>query len=637
MYMKFISGHTSTKGVHDYLLRDGRALAQDFLNICEWPDKDETWDMTMDATRKDLCTDHGLENRETGEEIKPRRYEHIIISLDPEDDVTLEQFRFFVREYVSRWFDSDPLGRYQVAVVYHDDNEDRLAHGQEGILHAHIVINNPELETARRIAPKLSKKVIRDMRADLNCRAYEYGWHAFATNGKSMTPAQMADAGLSVSKSRKLEDLMNHMFEEGFELRDNDPEGCGAALVAPYGNVPEDPTIGDKEDIAQDFADPEKGSAEGPVKGSDDPDETPKDNAARHAEGTRKGRGKGKAVRPMTGREMKRKWYRNGEYVPAETLEEAERRFRACFPDGLTLVRSRADGELAVLDERREPKAVKDFRKAFPEGLTVRFRTGEQIFIAPNGTIGNTPAKPFTMRSSAPTMAERQVRKRGEESWKDDLRCRIDLAVRLSVGSDLDSQMDAVGVVEEVKKNGEIKYAHASAPHSRTCLAGTLGPEYKLDYIRQRVAGRHADVRQRAGSLGERVMGINERRAVRAMLLGNGDPKNATPADVRAALAFVRYNDEHGITGYEDYDDTSKGLLMKTRAMSYGAFDEGEHDFCVRSTDPDAALRRMVALRDEAGMGGPTICQFLASEQARNDARGEGEQTADRAQSIQRE
>lgn len=100
------------------------------------------------------------------------------------------------------------IGRFEVAIAYHDDNKARGVQGKQGILHAHIVINNTELETKRRISGLLTTKVVQAMRADLQTMSLERGWHAFATDGKSYTQAEMDAKGLQVSRGKRLDRAM---------------------------------------------------------------------------------------------------------------------------------------------------------------------------------------------------------------------------------------------------------------------------------------------------------------------------------------------------------------------------------------------------------------------------------------------
>lgn len=70
---------------------------------------------------------------------KARTFKHFVLSPSPEDDVSLEKLRELSQAWVRRFFPD-----YQVAIVYHDDNEGRIPH-------AHIVVNNTNVVTGRRM------------------------------------------------------------------------------------------------------------------------------------------------------------------------------------------------------------------------------------------------------------------------------------------------------------------------------------------------------------------------------------------------------------------------------------------------------------------------------------------------------
>ena len=207
-YMKPISGHSSAKWIRYYLFKNDRALDRDFLNLTDRDWKGRDWAKVMDRTREIWGNNVARKNS------KVRTYEHIIISLDEKDNgVELEDFRDFVNEWASKWFDSrgpegEGIGRFEVAIAYHDDNTAREAEGKQGILHAHLVINNTDLETKRRIAGLLTTKVIQAMRADLQTMSLERGWHAFATDGKSYTKTEMDAKRLQVSRGKRLDRAM---------------------------------------------------------------------------------------------------------------------------------------------------------------------------------------------------------------------------------------------------------------------------------------------------------------------------------------------------------------------------------------------------------------------------------------------
>ena len=135
--LKPISGHTSVKPAMRYLEKKNRALAVDFVNIDAPAEKSERlafdWASVMDRTR-----------RESGNDIpwrakRVRTYKHYIISPDPEDGIDLEALQDLAASWAREHF-----GDYEVAIVYHDDNE-------RGIPHAHVVVNNTNLATGRRL------------------------------------------------------------------------------------------------------------------------------------------------------------------------------------------------------------------------------------------------------------------------------------------------------------------------------------------------------------------------------------------------------------------------------------------------------------------------------------------------------
>lgn len=142
-YIKAISGHTRLGAVQRYLEKEGCALARVFLNLdapMEGIDEgglpeygDYDWSSVMDGTREKLGND-GLFNGR-----KARTYKHYVISPDPRDAVSLSQLRSVTMSWAEENF-----GDYEVAIVYHDDNEHHVPH-------AHVVVNNTNLDTGRRL------------------------------------------------------------------------------------------------------------------------------------------------------------------------------------------------------------------------------------------------------------------------------------------------------------------------------------------------------------------------------------------------------------------------------------------------------------------------------------------------------
>ena len=201
-YVKFISGHSETvKKIQKYLEKNNRHLAEDFINAARESMDGLSWAEVMGETREEYGTQHARKGQ------RARRYEHIIISLDPQDDVSLDDFRDYVTSIASSWFD-DEIGRFQVAIVYHDDNNERVSRGEKGVLHAHLVINNADLESGLRISPKLTPRTVTAFALDVNNRALDLGWHGFANNGVSLTLEEMRARGLEPSKGRRAARLM---------------------------------------------------------------------------------------------------------------------------------------------------------------------------------------------------------------------------------------------------------------------------------------------------------------------------------------------------------------------------------------------------------------------------------------------
>ena len=142
-YVKPIPGHTRAGGIMRYLEKEGRALARDFQHLDapmaglgeggrpEYGRFD--WAREMDATRHALGNDTPWKGR------RARTFMHYVLSPDPEDRIDLEALRALSCRWVAEHFPD-----HEVAIVYHDDNEHHVPH-------AHIVVNNTNLVTGRRL------------------------------------------------------------------------------------------------------------------------------------------------------------------------------------------------------------------------------------------------------------------------------------------------------------------------------------------------------------------------------------------------------------------------------------------------------------------------------------------------------
>lgn len=161
-FLKSRSGHSkSTYGIYWYLTRSShnkdRVLAADYINIAQG----SPWFCQMDATRK--AADN---NRYKGGRGKARTYNHYIISPNPKDRIGLDGLRCLATAWAHEHFAS-----YQIAIVYHDDNAGHIPH-------AHIVVNNTDLETGRRLQitkdmPERMKTRLQEMGRDMGLRYFD--------------------------------------------------------------------------------------------------------------------------------------------------------------------------------------------------------------------------------------------------------------------------------------------------------------------------------------------------------------------------------------------------------------------------------------------------------------------------------
>lgn len=155
-YLKQIAAHTSCQNIQRYLEKGARALAKDFFNLSVderdgYGDEGKDgvrWADEMDETRRRYGNDAPYGGRAA------RTYKHFVISPDPEDGIELESLRELACAWAIKHFDG-----YQIAIVYHDDNEGRIPH-------AHVVVNNTDLVTGLRMHhddPKEFNRSLQDM------------------------------------------------------------------------------------------------------------------------------------------------------------------------------------------------------------------------------------------------------------------------------------------------------------------------------------------------------------------------------------------------------------------------------------------------------------------------------------------
>ena len=481
-YMKFISGHSSAKWIRYYLFKNDRALDRDFLNLTDRDWKGRDWAKVMDRTREIFGN-----NVPVKKDSEVRTYEHIIISLDEKDNgVELEDFRDFVNEWASKWFDSrgpegEGIGRFQVAIAYHDDNKAREAQGKQGILHAHIVINNTELETKRRISGLRTTKVVQAMGADIQTMSLERGWHAFATDGKSYTQAEMDAKGLQVSRGKRLNRAIQALDEV--------------------------------------LADESKG-------------------------------------------------------VQHDNLGEA-------MMKGMSERRAAP----AVIPETFDPRADDQTKSSTKHGFTyttMRTEDGRVMeLIVPRGF------------GRSDTTAERQFEDREGWSWKNDIRDRVDVAVRISQGpEDFAKRLAELGVTVSYNRDGELVYHHSSDPASRKVKDRTLGDEYTSSSITQAMAEKFVSRRQRAQNLVGRERWMKDEERLAAMAIA----KAAAPCTREGSELMSKLVDAVNDIGPSAVD-LAKSLGIEVSAPAPRR----------KPRTTDEILEARMDYRDEMGYGGNSL------------------------------
>lgn len=505
-YMKPLSGHSSVKWIRYYLFKNDRALDKDFLNLTDRDWKGRDWAKVMDRTREIFGNDVPVKK-----DAKVRTYEHMIISLDEKDGgVELNDFRDFVNEWASKWFDSrgpegEGIGRFEVAIAYHDDNTARAADGKRGILHAHLVINNTELETKRRISGLLTTKVIQAMRADLQTMSLERGWHAFATDGKSYTQAEMDAKGLQVSRGKRLDRAM-------------------AALDNVLANE---------------------------AKGAQDAD-------------------LGKAM-----------------------MERMEERYpvRKMVPETYGGPSSEKAAPAETETGNAQPGDVPGFSYT-----TMRTEDGKMLrLVVPRGF------------GDSDTMAERQIERREGWSWKDDIRDRVDVAVRISKGpADFAAKLAELGITVNYNRNGDFVYHHPSDPESRKVKGSTLGRRYAAQSIEQSMAEKYASRRQRAQGLVGRERWMNEDERAAALAIA----KAAKPCTREGAELMGRLKSTIEQNDSAPRDQTRRGSnveypssLASSLGIEYPKASASGDGRRKRMTEEEI-LEAMADVRDEKGYGG---------------------------------
>ena len=401
-----------------------RLLGMDYLNLHVHERKD--WARAMDETRKKRGNDQSWNGKTAV------YYRQFIISPDPEDDVSLDQLRKLAVGWAEKKFgDHGELGRYQVAIAYHDDNENRIPH-------AHIIVNNTDLDTGRRL--HIGGKEYDMLRVDLQkmciARCMRYlDFQADDPDEAARWVSKLPDSPDAVPRGRwrpvKQTDLERgrtyseeYYLDSGIrlwkdDLRDAIEKAADAAVDA------------------KDFFSilDEQGVGHQLVKGGDILYSHPEKPEARKVLG--KNLGTGFTVDGVC------------EHIVCKIGDVDERAFaRGGFLHDVQ----------TMLDQQRGMRTAGKGR-----GNSHR-------------KVGNTLWK--RSQEVYRTDSERAVKRGGVHLWKDDLRDWA--AIAASTTQTLDEwrgYMAELGVQTEVR-DGDILYHHPSAPDSRKCYGAKLGQRF---------------------------------------------------------------------------------------------------------------------------------------------------------------
>ena len=189
--IKPIAGHTSVRGVFNYLQKNERALAVDLYNLSWDEDRDADqdpelkkgvdWADEMDLTRIANGNDTPWRGK------RARTYMHFVVSPDPKDKITLQQLRELTKAWIrENWND------FECAAVFHDDNVNE-------VMHAHVIVNNTNLVTGNRF----QNPNPRQMQASIQRLAQERGL-SFFVDISDEEMQQLAMKGRSIPRTKQV-------------------------------------------------------------------------------------------------------------------------------------------------------------------------------------------------------------------------------------------------------------------------------------------------------------------------------------------------------------------------------------------------------------------------------------------------
>lgn len=188
------------------------------------------------------------------------------------------------------------------------------------------------------------------------------------------------------------------------------------------------------------------------------------------------------------------------------------------------------------------------------------------------------------------TMAERQIENREGWSWKDDIRDRVDVAMRISMSpADFASKLGELGVQVNYNREGDIVYHHPSNPSSRKVKGATLGRRYAAESIEQTMAMKYGDRRQRAHNLPNRDRWMKDEERLAAMAIA----KAAKPCTREGAELMSRLVDA--------VNDIGPNTIDLARSLRIDVLKPAPRR---KPRTVDEILEASADYRDEMGYGG---------------------------------
>lgn len=192
-FLKSISGHNSCRNVFKYLYYDEAGNRRDLATDQIGPTFEKEWWREFDNMRKSHRK-FGITPRSGG---KSREYYHFILSPDANDDADLDT----IREVACEWVAANFPETFQVAIVYHDDSHERIENGEDGILHAHVVVNSVDSLTGRKL--HIDDAQVDELADSLQEIARDFGLSAYDNTDRSYKRKFARQSAKNVTKNEE--------------------------------------------------------------------------------------------------------------------------------------------------------------------------------------------------------------------------------------------------------------------------------------------------------------------------------------------------------------------------------------------------------------------------------------------------